>query len=98
MAIVSNAIVLSFHLKSQPSELEMRMSKPLGIVFWALSLCCLGLGAGNYITTVNKYGGKVAIVQSGWKTQVVLGAISVSIVGTCVVLLIIAKISGGNHS
>ena len=51
MAIVSNAIVLSFHLKTEPSKLELRMAKPLGIVFWALSLCCLGLGVVNYIST-----------------------------------------------
>lgn len=50
MAIVSNAIVLSFHLKLQPSELELRMARPLGIVFWVLSMCCLGLGVGNYIS------------------------------------------------
>jgi len=50
MAIVSNAIVLSFHLKTQPSTIELRMAKPLGIVFWFLSLCCLSLGLGNYIS------------------------------------------------
>jgi hypothetical protein len=50
MAVVSNAIVLSFHLKSHPSTLELRMAKPLGIVFWVLSLCCLGVGVGNYVS------------------------------------------------
>ncbi|KAL2106316.1 hypothetical protein VUR80DRAFT_6889 [Thermomyces stellatus] len=98
MAIVSNAIVLSFHLKSQPSDLELRMAKPLGIVFWALSLCCLGLGVGNYITTVQKYSRRAAIVQTGLKTQLVLGAVAVTIIGTCVVLLVITKVSGGRRS
>ena len=51
MAIVSNAIVLSFHLKTKPNELELKIARPLGIVFWALSLCCLGAGVGNYIST-----------------------------------------------
>ncbi|CAI4214839.1 unnamed protein product [Parascedosporium putredinis] len=83
MAIVSNAIVLSFHLKSQPSNIELRMAKPLGIIFWILSLCCLSLGLGNYIS---------------WKTQIVLGFVSVSIVGTCVILLVITKVSGGHSS
>ena len=69
MAIVSIAIVVSFHLKSQPSRLELRMAKPLGIVFWLLSLSCLALGFGNYIKTVNKYSKRAAIVQTGWKTQ-----------------------------
>jgi hypothetical protein len=50
MAIVSVAIVLSFHLKRKPSELEKRMATPLGSIFWALSLASLGMGVGNYIS------------------------------------------------
>lgn len=49
MAIVAVAIVVSFHLKSQPSALELAMAKPLGIVFWLLSLACLLVGLCNYI-------------------------------------------------
>lgn len=71
MAIVSIAIVVSFHLKSKPSELELRMALPLGIVFWFLALGCLLVGFGNYIKTVTKYSRRAAIVQTGWKTQVV---------------------------
>jgi hypothetical protein len=69
MAVVSIAIVVSFHLKSEPSHLELRMARPLGIIFWLLSLSCLALGFGNYIKTVNKYSRRAAIVQTGWKTQ-----------------------------
>ncbi|CZS88577.1 hypothetical protein WAI453_010707 [Rhynchosporium graminicola] len=87
MAIVSIAIVVSFHLKSQPSRLELRMAKPLGIIFWLLSLSCLALGFGNYIKTVNKYSRRVAIVQTGWKTQSVLTVIAFSIVAVCVLFL-----------
>ncbi|KAK0119719.1 hypothetical protein ONS95_011155 [Cadophora gregata] len=87
MAIVSIAIVVSFHLKSQPSRLELRMAKPLGIIFWLLSLSCLALGFGNYIKTVNKYSKRAAIVQTGWKTQSVLTVIAFSIVGVCVLFL-----------
>ncbi|OTB19994.1 hypothetical protein K445DRAFT_18533 [Daldinia sp. EC12] len=91
MAIVAVAIVLSFHLKSQPSDLELRMAQPLGIVFWLLSLACLVLGFGNYIKTLDKYSRKVAIVQTGWRTQSIMSLISLSIVGTCVILLVITK-------
>lgn len=49
MAIVSVALVLSFHLKHQPSAIELRMAKPLGAIFWALSVACLGVGVANYI-------------------------------------------------
>ncbi|CAL3962886.1 unnamed protein product [Diplocarpon coronariae] len=87
MAIVSIAIVVSFHLKSQPSALELRMAKPLGIVFWLLSLSCLTLGLGNYIKTVNKYSRRAAIVQTGWKTQSVLTTIAFSIVAVCIIFL-----------
>ena len=49
LAVVSIAVVLSFHLKSQPSKLELRMAKPLGAVFWGLSVSCLAAGLANYI-------------------------------------------------
>jgi hypothetical protein len=49
MAVVSVAIVLSFHLKTQPSDAELRMAKPLGVMFWVLSVSCLFVGLGNYI-------------------------------------------------
>lgn len=49
MAIVSVAIVLSFHLKSQPTPAELAMATPLGVVFWLLSVACLLAGLGNYI-------------------------------------------------
>ncbi|KAG5934679.1 hypothetical protein E4U59_006062, partial [Claviceps monticola] len=34
MAILSVAITLSFHLRHQPTDLERRMAKPMGAVFW----------------------------------------------------------------
>ncbi|KAG5988956.1 hypothetical protein E4U54_004485 [Claviceps lovelessii] len=71
MAVLSLAITLSFHLNHQPSDLERRMAKPLGAIFWVLSLLMLVLGLANYIQTVNKYGRRAAIVQTGWRTQLV---------------------------
>jgi Domain of unknown function (DUF202) len=71
MSVVSIAIVISFHLKSKPTPLELRMALPLGVIFWILSIVCLALGLGNYIKTVTKYSRRMALVQTGWKTQVV---------------------------
>ena len=71
MAIVGVAISISFHLKLQPTAVEQRVSLPLGIVFWLLSLACLGSGLANYIKTVAKYSRRMALVQTGWKTQFV---------------------------
>ena len=71
MSIVSIAIVISFHLKNQPSAFELRMALPLGIVFWALGVTCLAVGFGNYVKTVTKYSRRMALVQTGWKTQAV---------------------------
>lgn len=51
MAIVAVAIVLSFHLKEEPSQLELRMARPLGIIFWLLAFACLLMGLGNYVRT-----------------------------------------------
>ncbi|KIN00309.1 hypothetical protein OIDMADRAFT_19468 [Oidiodendron maius Zn] len=87
MAVVSLAIVISFHLKSEPTKLELRMARPLGIIFWLLSLSCLVMGFGNYIKTVQKYSRRAAIVQTGWKTQTVFTIIALSIVGVCVLFL-----------
>ena len=71
MSVVSAAIILSFHLKSQPTSVERRIALPVGLVFWVLSLACLVSGFGNYLKTVRKYAQRRALVQSGWKTQVV---------------------------
>lgn len=49
MAIVSVAIVLSFHLRKTATERELRMATPLGVIFLALSVSCLGVGLANYI-------------------------------------------------
>lgn len=49
MAIVSVAIVLSFHLKTTPSAAELAMARPLGVLFWVLSVALLLVGLGNYI-------------------------------------------------
>ncbi|KAG5927515.1 hypothetical protein E4U42_002158 [Claviceps africana] len=121
MAVLSLAITLSFHLTHQPTDLERRMAKPLGALFWALSLLMLILGLANYIRafppsplstshtrhgatilarrtwvtvdaeTVNKYGRRTAIVQTGWRTQLSLGVVAVCIFATCVVLLVTTK-------
>jgi hypothetical protein len=50
MAIVSVAITLSFHLKNEATPLELRMAKPLGTIFWGLSVLTLFAGMGNYIS------------------------------------------------
>lgn len=71
LAVVSVAIVISFHLKTKPSELELRMALPLGCIFWVLSLACLASGMANYVRTVTRYSRRAALVQSGWKTQLV---------------------------
>lgn len=71
LAVVGVAITISFHLKNQPSALEKKVALPLGTLFWVLSLVCLGAGLSNYIVTVTRYGQRRAIVQTGWKTQMV---------------------------
>jgi hypothetical protein len=51
MSIVAVAIVLSFHLRKTASDIELRMAKPLGAIFWVLSVSCLGVGIANYTST-----------------------------------------------
>ncbi|CAI6089944.1 unnamed protein product [Clonostachys chloroleuca] len=90
MAIASIIITISFHIKRAPTELELKMAKPIGAVFWLLSVMTLLLGVGNYMRTVNQYSQKAAIVQSGWKTQLSLGILATCLVATCMILRWIA--------
>lgn len=55
MSIVAVAIVLSFHLRKTASDIELRMATPLGSVFWALSVACLGVGIANYTSTSHPF-------------------------------------------
>ncbi|KAL1955442.1 hypothetical protein VTO42DRAFT_8535 [Malbranchea cinnamomea] len=88
LCIVACAIILSFHLRSKPSSLERRMALPLGIVFWVLSLFCLVSGFATYVRTLTKYSRRKALVQSGWKTQMVFVIVAIAIIGTCILLLV----------
>ncbi|KAI4787950.1 hypothetical protein E4T45_13672 [Aureobasidium sp. EXF-8846] len=87
MAVVSVAILISFHLKNQPSPLERKIALPFGIIFWLLALACLASGTANYIKTVEKYSKRQALVQTGWKTQLVFTVVATSIVAACVLFL-----------
>ncbi|EME40476.1 hypothetical protein DOTSEDRAFT_136327 [Dothistroma septosporum NZE10] len=87
MAIVSIAILISFHLKHQPTPLERRVALPFGLIFWFLAMACLLSGLNNYIKTVNRYSRRQALVQSGWGTQVVFTVVATAIVAACVLLL-----------
>jgi hypothetical protein len=90
MAIVSVAIVLSFHLKSEPTPLgksRANFALPLGIIFWLLSMACMLSGLSNYIHTISRYSQRRALVQTGWKTQVVFTVVSCAIVATCILFL-----------
>ncbi|KAL4925112.1 DUF202 domain-containing protein [Aspergillus undulatus] len=88
LGIVSVALIISFNFKAQPSELERRMSLPMGIIFWVLALVSLVNGLANYVRTVKKYSRKAALVQSGWKTQLTFMVVGGVILGSCIVLLV----------
>ncbi|TGZ80846.1 hypothetical protein EX30DRAFT_355172 [Ascodesmis nigricans] len=87
MCVVAVAIILNFNLKEAPTPTEKRMSLPMGVIFWMLSLLCLGTGMGIYTNTVQRYSRKSAIVESGLKTRFVFIVVSASIVGACVIFL-----------
>lgn len=87
MSVVSVAIVISFHLKSQLTSIEKRLALPVGLIFWLLSIACLANGFANYVNTVTKYSRRQALVQSGWKTQVVFTIVASAIIAACVLFL-----------
>ncbi|KUL82739.1 hypothetical protein ZTR_11107 [Talaromyces verruculosus] len=88
LAIVSSAILISFHLSSTPTQLERQIALPMGVVFWCMSLACLASGFSLYVFTVKKYSRKAALVQSGWKTQAMFGVMATVIIGCCVLFLV----------
>lgn len=88
LAVVSVAIIISFQLRGEPSRLERRLALPLGVVFWVLSLACLTNGFATYFHTVKKYSRKAALVQSGWRTQVVFSILATVILGSCILFLV----------
>lgn len=87
MAIVSVAILISFHLKNQASTLEKRIALPFGLVFWLLAIACLAAGLNNYIKTVSRYSRRQALVQSGTGTQLVFTVVATAIIAACVLFL-----------
>ncbi|KAJ9647766.1 hypothetical protein H2201_005471 [Coniosporium apollinis] len=87
MAVVAVAIMISFHLKHEPSPIELKLALPFGIIFWFLALACLINGFANYLKTVTHYSRRAALVQSGWKTQVIFTVVATAIVAACVLLL-----------
>lgn len=89
LAVVSVAIIISFHFRGEPTLLERRMALPLGLIFWVLSLICLANGFGNYVYTVRKYSHKAALVQSGWKTQAVVVILAIVILASCILFIVV---------
>jgi hypothetical protein len=84
---VGYVVLLPYLLLLIDHVLEKRIALPLGIVFWILSLLCLSSGLANYIQTVTRYSKREAMVQTGWKTQIVFTVVSTSIVAACVLFL-----------
>lgn len=50
MTIIAIAIALSFHLQNEPTQIELRMARPVGLTFLVLSVLVLSIGVGNYIS------------------------------------------------
>ncbi|KAF3902941.1 hypothetical protein ABW20_dc0100062 [Dactylellina cionopaga] len=88
LAVVSVAIMTTFHFTSQPTKLEKKIAFPLGLLFWVLALLSLACGVGNYLKTVSQYSKKVAVVQSGWRTQTLGAVVAGTVIGCCVLFLV----------
>jgi len=87
LAVVSLAILTSYHLKHQPSNLERRISLPLGIIFFTLSLATLAAGWASYVRTVVRYARKAALVQRGALSELLFIFVGVAIVAACILFL-----------
>ncbi|KAI5293863.1 hypothetical protein KEM52_005089 [Ascosphaera acerosa] len=97
LSVVSCAVLVSFQLRARatgpsdpagPTDLEARVARPLGIVFWLLAVSALANGFANYVSTLAKYSRGSEEVHSGVWTQVLYGIMSGVIVATCIILLV----------
>ncbi|KAK6533357.1 hypothetical protein TWF694_002307 [Orbilia ellipsospora] len=88
LAVVSVAIMTTFHFSSKPSELEKKLAFPLGFLFWVLAMLSLACGIGNYLKTVTKYSKKKALVQTGWKTQLLGGVVAGTVICCCIIFIV----------
>ncbi|EPS38075.1 hypothetical protein H072_8209 [Dactylellina haptotyla CBS 200.50] len=88
LAVVSVAIMTTFHFSSEPTELEKRIAFPLGLLFWLLAMLSLICGTGNYLKTVMKYSRKVALVQTGWRTQALGSVVAGTVICCCILFLV----------
>ena len=88
MEIIAVAIAFQFHIKKSATQIELKTSYPLGIVFSIGAILCLITGLGNYMKTVTKYAENAPIAQSGRKTQAVILMVSVLLVATCILLIV----------
>ena len=98
MAIFSVALVINFHLRQQSPKEEKLASLPLGIVFFVLSFVCLINGLIHYLRTADRYGRRAALVQSGWKFQIVVGVVAAAIIVTCCFLIAVNAIAEERES
>ncbi|TGZ77847.1 hypothetical protein EX30DRAFT_343747 [Ascodesmis nigricans] len=88
----------SFSLVDPPTEMEKRLSLPMGIVFICLSLGCLAMGGGQYLGTVRKYGKRKAIVESGRVARSGLVLVAGAICASCIVLVVTGAESQGANA
>lgn len=87
LAIVSLAILTSYHLKHYPSKFERQISLPLGIIFFCLSLTSLVAGWMTYVKTIVRYARKAALVQRGPVDGLLLIFVGVAIIAACILFL-----------
>ncbi len=57
-------------------------------------LTAADFGLANYLVgTIKEYSRRAAIVQSGLRTQALMGFITLSIVGSCITLLVVNRLN-----
>ncbi|RPA75453.1 hypothetical protein BJ508DRAFT_230110 [Ascobolus immersus RN42] len=89
--VLGVAVMLSFHFKQEPTEVERRMAFPLGMIFWVLSFLSILAAAAQYFTNVMGYARQKASLGRGRLVKairVVLSLVVVCVFGTCITLLV----------
>ncbi|KAL9049783.1 MAG: hypothetical protein Q9162_007030 [Coniocarpon cinnabarinum] len=98
LALVAGAIVVQFHFADYnesgdyiPRPLDRRVALGLSAVFAVYSLIWLSVAVTNYVRTVEGYARKRALVQSGWKTNSLVGSLGVMVLATCLYLVVVSS-------
>jgi len=92
LSTISGALLIHFHFSSRPTpELEANYSRPMGVIFFVLSLVVLASGTVTFFKTQNGYIRSIGFVEVGKVGSAVAVVTAMAIAVTTILLLVTEK-------